>query len=222
MKRALASILVLGALSSGALANRRPMQAMQRQNNAPALKEAAYLKKVQARTRLLSKWVMEGKPSTKGEVDLLAAYIELLPVKGIQQREIRDLRYGENGSHAGDRSQRIRVTGVKDGIYRGHGIGIVSTHDLSSLSWKDFAKTVKQRISGDDITISYDYGPGTTRHVLAAKVPSQAATAIPVEVPLNKSGMTRVIYDRIDRNGGPSGRADAYVGRVVEIEWDGK
>lgn len=219
MKRALGWLLVVMALSGGeALANRSRSQVSTRAPMRP-LKDAQHLKKVQARTRLLSKWVMEGKPSKNGEVDLLAAYIELLPVKGIKQTEVHDLRYGENGSHAGDRSQRIRVSGVKDGIYRGHGIGIASVHDLSHLSWEAFDKAAKQRIANDDITISYDHGPGTPRQVLVARVPSKAATAIPIEVPLNANGLTRVIYDRIDRTGGPSGRADAYVGRIVEIEW---
>jgi hypothetical protein len=194
------------------------------------LKAPAHLRQVAARTKKYTRWVFDGEPGKGDEIFFHAAFAELLPVKGIAQKQTKALSYGANNSHANDRSQRLQVSGIgADGIWRGHLVGTVSVHDLLPASeeptlgeWKGMEQATKQRIASDFVRVSYDYGPGTQATVIADRVKSQAATAIPIEVPLNKNGITRVIYDRTTASGHVVGASDAYVGRIVEIEWSGK
>jgi hypothetical protein len=57
--------------------------------------------------------------------------------------------------------------------------------------------------------------------VVADKVKAEAATAIPVEIPMNPKpgGLTRILYERIDANGrlqGP-GISGYMPGRIIEL-----
>lgn len=188
-----------------------------RSANRDPLKNPTHLRQVRTREALMSKHVYNGEPGPGGQVFLNAAFAVLLPVQGVKQREVRAIEYG-SGKNS---SQRVEVSGIKDGKWRGHLIGTVSVHDMANLDWGPYRKAVDQRIAQDRIQVSYDYGPGTAKTVVAKGVPSKAATAVGIEVPLNKNGITRVIYDRTDANGRVVGASDAYAGRVVEIQWNG-
>lgn len=178
-----------------------------------------HMRAVNTRVRELTKDVNEGIEEPNGDLSFGAAGAELIAVAGIGETELRAVEY-DPATHK-NQSQRIVVTGVKDGIYRGHLVGTVSTHDLASLPWPAYRKQVAGRIAADRIEVSYDHGPNTARTVIAKGVRSKAATALPIEVPLKKGGMTRVIYDRTDARGNVVGDAEAYGGRIVELMWKG-
>jgi len=182
------------------------------------IKDPGHLSQVKTRTALMSRHVYEGEPSASnpGTVNLNAAFAVLMPA-GVKQREVRQLSYG-NGTNT---SQRVEVSGVKDGKWRGHIIGTVSVHDMAHLDWGAYRKAVDSRINADRIQVSYDHGPGTAKTVLAKGIKSDAATSVGIEVPLKKGGITRVIYDRTNATGQVVGSSDAYAGRIVEISWAG-
>lgn len=178
---------------------------------ADGLKNAAYLTKVKAKVKEWIDYSKNGEPGAGGQVYFNAAGAILMSAPGIKQTEVRAVSYGEGN----DRSQRIRVTGVKNGKWSGHLVGWVSTHDLGDSG---FAAALARRVAGDRVKVSYDYGPGTKQTVIKSGVKGQEAVSVAIKaLPLNPNGITRVIYDRVSTNG-PSGRSDAYVGRIVEIE----
>jgi hypothetical protein len=201
-----------------ALAASRPSGPRAPNSSRSPLTDAQHLRKVAQRTRHLTKITWEGESDGHGQYNFYAASAELIPAGGIKHRETQSLEYH---SGSGDRSQRLTVTGIKDGVWRGHLIGTVSVHDLTHLDGQQFENTVKARIAADRIRISYDYGPGTQRTVLKDGLTSEAATAVGLEVPLKKGGVTRIIYDRTDAHGYIVGSSNAYVGRIVELEWPG-
>jgi len=185
-------------------------------NAASGLKDKVHLAAVKARVNHWKNVVQNGE-SDGNQVYFHAAGAELISTRGIKQTEVHGVSYGEGR----DRSQRIRVSGIKDGKWRGHLVGWVSTHDLASLDWPQYTAAVNKRVTADRIQVSYDHGPGTARTVLVKGLKGAEATAVPIEVPLNKSGITRIIYDRTDSSGYRVGSSDAYVGRIVEIEQAG-
>lgn len=217
------------ALSSTALAARQQAtrQPTTRTTTRPAttrspakdpLLSRAHQRKVSAAVSLESSHVRDGYPESGGTVSFAAAGAYLIHAPGVRETELRPVEYG----HGKNQSQRIRLSGVgKGGIYRGTLIGTVSVHDLASLDWPQFYKALDGRIAQDRIKVSYDHGPGTRAVVLTRNLKGKEATAVPLNIPLNKSGLTRVIYDRTDARGAIVGDSGAYGGRIVEIEWSG-
>jgi len=181
------------------------------------LQDKVHLAAVKARVNSWKSNVLNGESDGSGQVYFHAAGAELISTRGTSQTEVRSVSYGQGKDH----SQRVRVSGIKDGKWRGHLVGWVSTHDLSSLDWPQYHAAVAKRVAADRIQVSYDHGPGTPRTVLIKGLKGAEATAVPLEVPLNKSGITRIIYDRTDASGFRVGSSDAYVGRIVEIEYAG-
>ena len=228
-------VVVVVALSGQALANRaasgRARPSLAQKPAGSPLKSPKHLQAVQRRTRTLSSWVIDGEPGRgkeKGESFFHAAFAELIPIQGVSHKMLADASYGDgpNGSHADDHPARFRVSGVTDGIWRGHLIGTTSVHDLvpssdepTDAEWKQMAKETKARIASDYIQISYDHGPETPAKVLVSGVKARAATAIPIEVPLNPNGLTRVIYERTNAQGRVVGGVVGYgPGRIIELE----
>lgn len=182
------------------------------------LRSRTHQRAVSAAVRLESRHVRDGYPERNGTVSFAAAGAYLIHAPGVRETELRPVEYGDGKNQ----SQRIRVSGVgKDGRYRGTLIGTVSAHDLSNLDWPQFNVVLDGRIASDRIRVSYDHGPGTPRVVLTRDLQGKEATAVPLDLPLNRSGLTRVIYDRTDVRGRVVGDSGAYGGRIVEIEWGG-
>ena len=153
-----------------------------------------------------------------------AAQFNLLPTHGIEQELIHEMAYGHNEKTGAydNRPERIQVSRVKDGLYHATFLGSVSAHDFGQVDATTFKERVMARVAGDKVRVSYDYGPGTPR-VMVADLPSEVVTRVDLKIPL-KEGMTRVIYDRVDRaSNRVVGSAEAYAaGRIEEIMWDGK
>ena len=212
-------------LSSTAMAARQPASRPSTTARTPRtttgkdpLNSRTHQRAVAAAVGQESRLVRDGYPESNGTVSFAAAGAYLVHTPGVRETELRAVEYG-NGKN---QSQRLRVSGIgKDGIYRGTLIGTVSVHDLSSLDWPQFYKALDGRIASDRIKVSYDFGPGTRKHVLTSGLKGKEATAIPVTVPLNPKGLTRLIYDRTDARGQIVGDSSAYGGRIVELEWTG-
>ena len=201
-----------------------------------SLKDPVHLKRVARRVRTLTSWVTDGEPGKdeKGEESSFfhAAFAEVIPAPGIKQKRLWALSYEEGpkaNPHATDKPARHQVSGIgPDGIYRGHVLGTTSVHDLvpsadepSQADWDEMERRTNARIAEDYIRVSYDHGEGTSRVVLADKVKAEAATAIPVEIPMNPKpgGLTRILYERIDATGrlqGP-GISGYMPGRIIEL-----
>ena len=196
----------------------RGQRTTQQRNNASSqgagLKDKVHVAAVKARVNHWKNVVKNGEADSSGQLNFYAAGAELISTRGVKQTEVRGVAYGTGNDH----SQRIKVTGVKNGKWSGHLVGWVSTHDLASMSWSQYASAVKNRVSNDRIMVSYDHGPGTAKKVLVKGLKGGEATSVPLkDVPLNPNGVTRIIYDRTDASGNRGGSSDAYVGRIVEI-----
>jgi hypothetical protein len=182
------------------------------------VKSKSHLSKVEKARKKFANWVRNGEDQGSGQTSFHAAFAEIVPANGAVMKETRALEYGGGKQQ----SQRLSVSGVKNGTFQGHIVGTVSTHDLAHLTWGPYKKAVDKRIAADRIQVSYDYGSGSKRTIVAKGVKSKDATAVPLKIPLNKNGVTRVIYDRTNASGMVVGSSGAYAGRIIELNWNGK
>jgi len=142
-----------------------------------------------------------------------AAYFNIVPKKGLTQNVVVQSSYERS------LAEEIVVKGAKDGIYHATLLGSVSAHDFGEVGTAQFKSGLAQRVKSDKVRVSYDYGLGTAKTIVGEKA-SDIVTRIDLAIPLNpnKSGVTRILYDRVDKQSGyVAGNAEAYPAGRIEV-----